>query len=410
MMRLGLGASGIQPDRTLAQGRSEMETIAYLDVFKPLMSMARETLPQGTAAAARNSLEQAARALGLELIENKSTAPSFLLLPPEGAGATAILFAAWHSEPGPVLPAAVEGSERLALAATLAGLAEVEDGAGPAGSRQARAPAVAVVVHPASGQGSLRLSELLASHRDRLRAPAAFWVRVQPAATKRRRVYLGSRGRIALGIWGGERNPYQLRDELVGRLRDEAYGPRPLDFELLRKLATTPAALDFLEAALDDPGAVAGEGEDRLRAALFEPRGQVVSPRVAHPDRPRAWILIEGAEAMDPAEVLRAARDQAPGSTVEMAEGYPWDRINIHHPSIQAEIALSKSVSEGPEIWPAAPWVTPSGIFTRTLGVPLAEWGIPLPAGTTVRAPSPEGFAAIAREVAALLSSRRGEG
>jgi hypothetical protein len=387
-----------------------METIAYLDIFKPLMSMARETLPQATAGAARISLERAARGLGLELVESKSPVPSFLLLPPGVLEVDAVLFGAWHAEPGPVLPAAVEGSERLALAATLAGLAEVRDRAAASGSPTAGGPTVAVVAHPAAGQGSVLLSELLEGHRARLRAPAAYWIRVQPTAPKRRRVYLGSRGRIALGLWGGDRNPYQLRDELVARLRDEAYGPRPLDFELLRKLAATPTALDFVEEALDDPSAVAGEGDDWLRSALFEPRGQVVAPRVAHQDRPRAWILIEGAEGMEPAEVLRAARALAPESTVELPEGYPWDRISIHHPSIQAEIALSKSVSEGPEIWPTAPWVTPSGIFTRALGVPLAEWGIPLPPDTTARGPSAEGFAAIVGEVAALLSSRRGEG
>jgi hypothetical protein len=209
---------------------------------------------------------------------------------------------------------------------------------------------------------------------------------------------------VVLGIWGGSENPYRVRDALIAQLKDEAYGPRPLDFELVRKLAGSPAALDFLEETLEDPGAVVGEGEDRLNRALFEPRGQVVTPAVAHPDRPRAWVIIEAAESMEPSDVLRRARDLAVGSTVEMAEGYLWDRLNIHHPSIQAEIALSKSVSEGPEFWPMAPWVTPSGIFTRALGTPLAEWGVPMTPAGSVRQPKLEGFESIAREVAELIA------
>ena len=368
------------------------------------MSLARETLPQATAVEARRSLTLAASALGLELIDNISVIPSFLLVPGAaaqgGAVPAVLLFATWHAESAPVVPAAVEGAERMALAVTLAGLAEARarwTGPEPA-------PSVAVVVHPSAGQGSRALSELLNQHRERIQAPAAFWTRIQPDSPRRRRVYLGARGRVVLGLWGGDANPYRVRDALIEQLREEAYGPRPLDFELLRKLGQSREALDFLEETLDDPGAVAGEGEERLKRALFEPRGQVVTSAVAHPDRPRAWLIMEGAESMDPSELLRRAREMAKGSTVEMAEGYLWDRLNIHHPSIQAEIGLSKSVSEGAEIWPMAPWVTPSGIFTRSLGTPLAEWGIPNPAGSSVRFPKPEAFETVAREVAELIT------
>jgi hypothetical protein len=338
--------------------------------------------------------------MGLELIDNNGVVPSFLLLPPGGAGPALLFFTTWHSEPSAVVPAAAEGAERLALAATLAGAA----GATAAQRGDSGPPPVAIVVHPSGGQGSHALMDLLTRHRERLRAPAAFWVRVLPEAPRRRRIYLGARGRVVLGIWGGTENPYRVRDALIAPLADEAYGPRPLDFELVRKLAGNPVAMDFLEETLEDPGAVAGEGEERLNRALFAPRGQVVTPSVAHPDRPRAWLIIEGAESMEPAEVLRRTRELSPGSTVEMAEGYLWDRLNIHHPSIQAEILLSKSVSEGPDIWPMAPWVTPSGLFTRALGTPLAEWGVPMTPAGSVRQPKLEGFESVAREVTELVA------
>jgi hypothetical protein len=85
-----------------------------------------------------------------------------------------------------------------------------------------------------------------------------------------------------------------------------------------------------------------------------------------------------------------------------VAEAFPWDRLNIHHPSIQGEIRTAKSVTEGAEIWPMAPWVTPSGLFTKMLGTPLAEWGVPLPAGAAIRFPMAEALTAMERELAEL--------
>ena len=81
----------------------------------------------------------------------------------------------------------------------------------------------------------------------------------------------------------------------------------------------------------------------------------------------------------------------------------PWDRIGIHHPSIQSLIRLAKSHSDGPDLWPMSPWPTPSGVFTRALGVPLAEWGVPLPVGNAVRAPKPDAFEAMTREAVELI-------
>jgi hypothetical protein len=208
---------------------------------------------------------------------------------------------------------------------------------------------------------------------------------------------------VVLGLWGGSTNPYRLRDQLIGELRDEAYGPRPLDFELLRKLGASPDVLALVEESLEDPGAVPGEGEERLRRALFEPRGQVLEPAVRHPERPRAWIAIETAESMEPDDLLSRVRGMAQDSRVEMAEGFLWDRASIHNPGVQAEIKLSKSVSQGPEIWPMAPWLTPSGIFTRTLGAPLVEWGVPIPPSVAIRFPKPEEFDVLVREVSELL-------
>jgi hypothetical protein len=355
------------------------------------MSMPRETVPQLTVGEARSSLGWAADSLGLELIETAGIVPTFLLLPPAGRDPDALLFATWHAEALPVNPAAVEGAERLALSATLAGLGLVSG------------TSLAVVVAPGASQGSLVLGQTLREHRARLRAPVAFWPRIAPSATRRRRVFLGARGRVVLGVWGAGVNPYRVRDRVVEELKGEAYGPRPLDFELLHKLGQNRDALDFLEETLEDPGAVPGEGEARLTRALFEPRGQVVKPQVSHPDRPQAWLILDISENADPDELLERVRKQADGSRIEMAEGFPWDRISIHHPSIQAEIKLTKSVSEGPEIWPAAPWMTPSGVFTRALGVPLAEWGVPINPGVAVRFPKLEDFERLAGEVESLV-------
>jgi len=380
---------------SLAALRFEPE--AHLSLFQELLSMPRETLPQLTATAARAALTRAAAMLGLDFIEIAGVAPTFLLLPRSGTeSAEATLLGSWHAESAPVVPAAVEGSERLALAASVGALSAIRD----SGLRRP-----ALVVAPATGHGSMPLATVLAEHRALLQAPVAFWPRIAPATSKRRRVFLGGRGRAVLGLWGEGANAYEVRDRLVEELSREAFGPRPLDFELLRKLAGDREALDFLEESIEDPDSVAGEGEGetRLRNALFEPRGAVHRPPVRHPDRPTAWISLDLAEAMEPSDVVRRAQSYAGSSKVEIAEAFAWDRQNIHHPATQALIQTAKTQSEGAEIWPLAPWVTPSGLFTRALGTPLSEWRVPLPKGTAVRFPKPDALEAVEREIAELL-------
>jgi len=308
------------------------------------------------------------------------------------------LFAAWHAETLPVMPAAVEGAERLALVATSAALAAAT-GAGALAAGEA-----ALIVAPGAAHGSRVLDPFLREHRARTAAPTGYWVRVTSAAPKRRRLFLGARGRVVIGLWGGEASPYMIRDEVVAALEDAAYGPRPLDFELLRKLAESRGVIDFLEETVEDPEAAStGDAETRLRSALFLPHATVIRPGTSHPDRPSAWLTFDTAEGMEGPDILARVRAAAPGSRVEMAESLPWDRIGIHHSAIQTLIPLSKSRSAGPEIWPSSPWATPSGVFTRALGTPLAEWGVPLPTGNAVRFPKPEAFEAMVREVAELL-------
>src|SRR6266581_191457 len=146
------------------------QTSSYLQNFQSLLSMPRETLPQLTAAEARKALRWASEALELEFIEIEGAAPTFLLLPAPGLAPAALFFATWHAEVLPVTPAAVEGAERLALSATLAGLGRAPD---------ARARA-ALVVAPGATQGSLMLARTLRGHRARLRAPVGFWPRITP--------------------------------------------------------------------------------------------------------------------------------------------------------------------------------------------------------------------------------------
>lgn len=370
-------------------------TSTYLQNFQGLLSMPRETLPQLTIPEARKALRWAGDALGMEFIEIEGVAPTFLLLPQPDAEPGPILFTTWHAEVLPVDPAAVEGAERLALTVALAGL-------GNAFGAKSRS---AVIVAPGATQGSLVLLQTLREHRPRLRAAAAFWLRIAPRAPLRRRIFLGGRGRVVLGIWESGVNAFRLRDRIIEELKAEAYGPRPLDFELLHKLGASRDALDFLEETIDDPGAFSGggEGEGLLTRALFQPRGQVVTPQVRHPDRPQSWLIIEITENATPDEVQDRVARAADGAKIEMAEGFPWDRISIHHPSIQAQIKLSKTVSEGPEIWPAAPWMTPSGVFTRALGTPLAEWGIPIDPSIAIRFPKPEQFEVLAAEAGNLI-------
>lgn len=389
--------------RPVTTDRLRFDPTAQIKHFQRFMTLPRETLPQLTTEETRRALEAASARIRLELVEMKHAAPIFLLLPWGERTPRATLFLTWHAEALPVAPAALEGAERLALATTLAALeALAADGA--LGSPET--PEAAVVVAPGASQGSLVLAEALRAHRPRLQAPVAFWIRISGGSPKRRRVFLGARGRVVLGIWGEEANPYAIRDRLVRDLSEEAYGPRPLDFELLRKLAGSPDAVAFLEATAVDREAIPGAGQERFRRALFEPRGEVMRPQARHPGRPEAWITIETAEAMEADDVLRRAVVAAEEARVEIAEAFPWDRLNLYHPTVQALIAMTKARSEGPEIWPVAPWASPSGLFSRALGAGLGEWSVALPPGleeTAIRFPRPDAFEALARETAELL-------
>jgi hypothetical protein len=360
------------------------------------MTLARETVPHLSAEAARASIRGSADVLGLEFIETKGVAPIFAILPGTEAGPRITFFCSWHSETLPVTPAAAEGAERLALALTLAALKDVT------AAGIAERGSVAVIVAPGAAHGSLVLDPFLREHRARVAAPMGFWIRVLPKPPRRRRIYLGGRGRVVIGLWSGDANPYEIRDKLTATLEDEAYGPRPLDFELVRKLAASREVLEFLEETIESPESATADGETRLKRALFESHGQVIRPGASHPDRPSAWLSIEVAEGMEAPEILARIRAMATGSRVEMAEALPWDRIGIHHPAIQAVIPLTKSRSAGPDIWPVAPWVTPSGVFSRAVGMPLVEWGIPLPAGNAVRFPKADAFGTMEQEAAEL--------
>ena len=375
--------------------RLPLDVAAHRSWFQELVAMGREGIPRATADAARRGLGVAAKAIGLELLEMEGAAPTFLLVPPGSATPEMTVFTTWHAESRPVLPAALEGAERTALMAAIRALSGVA-------AAEGRASRAALIAAPGATHGSLVLERWLRERRTSLQAPVAFWPRIGPQGGRRRRVYLGARGLVVLGV-RGDTNPYLLRDRIVSDLSRDAFGPRPLDFELLRKVARSEAEMDLLEETIDDPGSVPGEGEDRLRAALFEPRGTVLRPAVHHPDRPAAWITIEIAEDMDPQAVAASAREHAGEVPIDLVEGFPWDRHNIHHPAVQATIRTAKHRSEGAEIWPMAPWVTPSGLFTRALGTPLVEWSVPLPSGAPLRSPGAEALLTVEREIAEVL-------
>src|SRR2546428_13530745 len=149
-----------------------IDTSSYLQKFQALLSMPRETLPQLTAAEARKALGWASEALRLELVEIEGAAPTFLLLPEPGSTPAALFFTTWHAEVLQVTPAAVEGAERLARSATLAGL-----------GRQAETeaePRAAAGAAPGATQGSLVPARSLRADRARLPAPLSFRTRPLP--------------------------------------------------------------------------------------------------------------------------------------------------------------------------------------------------------------------------------------
>jgi hypothetical protein len=385
-----------------------MDTGVQLKRLQSFLTLPRETIPGLTSRDAGTLLRATASRLGLQFVENKRVAPTFLLLPQAGTAPIVTLFGTWHGEPTPTPAAVVDGAERLALGAILAAV-ETAAAAGALGPHAQ--PRVALVAAPSAGAGSQGLDEILQSHREQLRADAAYWIRIAPeSAPRRRRIFLGARGKVVIALRGGDANPYRVRDQLVAELTEQAYGPRPLDFELMRKLAQGREAVAFLReispaatpgrAAEDESGPGA---EEEIRRALFLPRGDIVIPPAVHPERPRAWLSFEVAEAMEPDVIAKRIEMLSGGGQAELVERFPWDRANIHHPAAHALIEMAKATSDGAEIWPSAPWAGPSGLFSRALGVGLFEWGVPLPRGTAFRIPKPAEFEAISMEIADLL-------
>lgn len=397
------GGHGVNPEDI---GRLELDAAEQLARYQSFLTLPRETIPRLSARDAATLLRAAAGRLGLEATEIAGVAPTFLLLPREAPLVT--LFLTWTSASLGRSDVAEDAADRLALAASLAALESVAEAGvfGPAGALR-----VALVVAPAANAGSQGMDALLREHRDRLRAEAAFWFRIAPTAPARRRVYLGSRGHVVVGVRRGDGNPYRARDQIVTELSEQAYGPRPLDFELIRKLASDETEVALARGPAEPakpakpakPSGVQRPAEEQIRSSLFEPRGDVVVPKASLPDRPRAWLLFETAEAMEAETIARRSAELSGGGFADLVESFPWDRWNIHAPAIQALIAAAKSQSEGASIWPLSPWPSPSGLFTRALGVGLAEWDVPMPAGTTFRIPTPPQFEAIAREIAEVL-------
>lgn len=376
----------------------------HLAKLQPFLTLPRETIPGITAREAARYLKWSAGVLGLEFIETEGVAPTFLLLP-AGPAPRVLLFQTWHAE---TLPAAgaIEGAERLALGTAIAGvaLAEATVSRSPEADRNSR---FALVIAPSASSGSQGLDRLLRDRRDRLSAESALWIRIAPASASaspsapapRRRVFLGARGRTVLALRGGDGNPYRARDVVVEELRAQAFGPRPLDFELIRKMAQQTGPLELLSPSLE-PGTSA---EERIRRALFDPKGEVAVPPIPHPDRPRAWLTFETAESMEAEPIAARVTALSGGGDVDIVERFPWDRVNIHHPGIRALIGVAKSRSGGAEIWPQSPWPTPSGLFSRALGTSLAEWGIPFSPAAAIRFPQRPDFEAMVQEAAELL-------
>ncbi|HYJ31754.1 MAG TPA: hypothetical protein VE326_00910, partial [Candidatus Binatia bacterium] len=128
--------------------------------------MPRETLPGLTAREAGRYLRAAADRLGLEYIESAGVAPVFLLLSRGGIPPAVTLFQTWHAESAGVEPAAVEGAERLALGAAVAGAEVVAGIQAAAGTQAGSGTRIAFVVAPSASSGSRGLAEALRANRD----------------------------------------------------------------------------------------------------------------------------------------------------------------------------------------------------------------------------------------------------
>lgn len=298
--------------------------------------------------------------------------------------------------------------------------------------------------------GSRHLPQFVESHRDRLRADAAFFAFYGQDARGVPNLYLGTKGIVFLelicrgGAWGGPEKrmihgsnavwisspTWRLLQALASMMgRDEQILIEGFYDEVADLDADEEPLLERLAEVWDERETLAahdvrrfkfqGRGESLLRNYLTLPTlniDGIVSgwtgpgSKTVLPHEARARLDIRLVPDMDIERTLGRLRRHLDGQgyadiQVEVWEAYPWARTKWKSPVVQALVAAIKSQGLEPSAWPTLAGSAPMYLFSTVLGMPFVMGGL----GHGGRAHSPDEYATIEgmrlfeRSVAAFL-------
>ena len=298
--------------------------------------------------------------------------------------------------------------------------------------------------------GSRHLPQFVESHRDRLRADAAYFAFYGQDPRGVSNIYLGTKGIVFLeficrgGAWGGPEKrmihgsnavwigspTWRLlqalasmmgRDEqiLIEGFYDEVADLDADEEHLLERLTDVWNERETLAAHDVRRFKFEGRGESLLRNYLTLPTLNIdgivsgwIGPgsKTVLPNEARARVDMRLVPSMDIERILGRLRRHLDGQgyadiQIEVWQTYPWARTKWKSTVVQAMVAAIKSQGIEPYAWPTLAGSAPMYLFSTVLGMPFVMGGL----GHGGRAHSPDEYATIEgmrlfeRSVAAFL-------
>ncbi|MBI3998147.1 MAG: M20/M25/M40 family metallo-hydrolase [Armatimonadetes bacterium] len=284
--------------------------------------------------------------------------------------------------------------------------------------------------------GSRNLPEVVAAHREVLRADAAYFASFSQDARGIPALYLGVKGIIFMelvcrgGAWGGPQTrmihgsnavwigspTWRLlqalasmmgRDEqiLIDGFYDEVADLNPDEEHLLQRLAEVFDERTFLAQNDVQRFRLEGHGETLLRNYLTLPTLNIdglasgwVGPgsKTVLPHEARARVDIRLVPHMDIERTLQRLRrhlDAQGYADIEIHrwEAYPWAQTPWRSPAVQALVAAIRDQGIEPYAWPRIAGSAPMYLFSDVLKMPFVMGGL----GHGGRAHSPNEYATV---------------
>ncbi|MDQ3397521.1 MAG: M20/M25/M40 family metallo-hydrolase [Deinococcota bacterium] len=192
---------------------------------------------------------------------------------------------------------------------------------------------------------------------------------------------------------------------LIDGFYDDVDPPSSEDEALLAALGKTFTAQTELDTQAVKRFKYALEGVPLLKKYLYQPTLNIdglvsghygAGTKTVIPHEARAKMDIRMVPAMQPERVIRLVRDHLDRHgfehiDMEVNDSYSWAKTPASNPAAQAMIHAMQALGTDPEVWPHLAGSAPFYLFTKELGLPLAEGGL----GHGGRPHSPDEYATV---------------